>query len=307
MGKPIRLGIVGLGKIAHDQHVPAITGNPAFALTATASPDGGLPGIAAYASLRTMIEAGGIEAVALCTPPAVRHLLACEAIAAGLHVLLEKPPAATLSEARDLIDRAARRGTTLFAAWHSREAGGVAAASDWLAGRTIETVRIDWQEDIRRWHPGQEWILGPGGFGVFDPAINALSILTAIAPAPIIVERAMLVFPEGRAAPIAATLAMRLGGGGTAQCEFDFRQTGEQRWTIAVTADGMPLTLEEGGARSRIAGRDVAGPNREYPRLYARFAGLIAAGRSNVDLRPLELIADAYLVADRRVAEPFLF
>ena len=37
-------------------------------------------------------------AVAITTPPSVRHEIARECILAGLHVLLEKPPAATLSE-----------------------------------------------------------------------------------------------------------------------------------------------------------------------------------------------------------------
>jgi predicted dehydrogenase len=304
---PIRLGIVGLGKIASDQHVPAIAQTPAFDLVATASPDNEMPGVTAYSALGDMVAAGGIDAVAICTPPAVRHQLACEAIAAGLHVFLEKPPAATLCEARDLIDRAAGRGTTLFAAWHSREAAGVAAAKAWLAGRAIEAVRIEWKEDIRRWHPGQEWILGPGGFGVFDPGINALSILTRIVPETIIVKRSSLTFPEGRAAPIAATIEMRLAGGGSVQADFDFLQTGPQTWTITVTAGGGSLVLADGGARLNVEGRDVPGENTEYPRLYACFAELIASGTSDVDLRPLELVADAYLMADRRAGPPFEF
>ena len=307
MSNPIRMGIVGLGKIARDQHVPAIAATPAFRLTATASPDDSLPDIMAYPSLSAMLAAGGIDAVAICTPPAVRHRLACEAIAAGLHVLLEKPPAATLCEARDLAGRAKARGTTLFAAWHSREAGGVAAARAWLADRSIDCVRIDWREDVRRWHPGQEWILGPGGFGVFDPAINALSILTAIVPEAIVVEQAMLTFPAGRAAPIAAMLGMRLASGATVQAELDFLQTGEQTWTINVCARGGYLVLEDGGARLTIDGCEKTEDNNEYLRLYGRFADLIAGGESDVDLRPLELVADAYLVADRCLGAPFVF
>jgi hypothetical protein len=44
-------------------------------------------------------------------------------------------------------------------------------------------VEIVWHEDVRKWHPGQQWIWEPGGFGVFDPGINALSIATRIFPA----------------------------------------------------------------------------------------------------------------------------
>jgi hypothetical protein len=48
-------------------------------------------------------------------------------------------------------------------------------------------------------------------------------------------------------------------------------------------------------------------PNREYPRLYARFAELIAAGESDVDIRPFQLVADAFLLGKRSSSAPFAF
>src|SRR3546814_14231220 len=96
--------------------------------------------------------------------------------------MLEKPPAATTTEISALADHARARGVTLFATWHSREAAGVAGARDWLSDKRIRAAHIRWKEDIRRWHPGQEWILDAGGFGVFDPGINALSILRLEGP-----------------------------------------------------------------------------------------------------------------------------
>jgi D-galactose 1-dehydrogenase len=122
--------------------------------------------------------------VSLCTPPQPRHALAHLALAAGKHVMLEKPPGATLSEVEDLRLTAAERGLTLQTTWHSRYAQGVAPAREWLADKTIKSVRIDWREDVRVWHPGQTWIWEAGGLGVFDPGINALSIATAILPRP---------------------------------------------------------------------------------------------------------------------------
>ena len=38
--KPIRIAIIGFGKIAADQHVPSIAGNPRFELVATSSRSG---------------------------------------------------------------------------------------------------------------------------------------------------------------------------------------------------------------------------------------------------------------------------
>ncbi len=305
---PIRLAIVGIGKIARDQHVPAIAGDPRFQLVATADPHGSLPTVPGYPDLAAMRAAlPDLQAVAICTPPGYRATIAAEAIDAGLAVLLEKPTAATLAEAEAIVARAAAAGTTLMTTWHSREAAAVGEARDWVAGRRVSTVAITWKEDIRRWHPGQEWILAENGFGVFDPGINALSILTAILPDPVTVETAHIAIPEGRAAPIAATLAMA-SGTVAISADFDFLQTGPQRWDMRIDTDRGTLLLSDGGASIAIDGETArTADNIEYPAIYARFAELVAAGASEVDLAPLHLVEDALAVATRETVAPFAF
>ncbi|RHW18709.1 gfo/Idh/MocA family oxidoreductase [Sphingomonas gilva] len=307
-GQAMRLGLVGIGKIARDQHIPAITADPRFTLVATASRNAELEGVPGHTDIAGLIAGGhDLDAVSLCTPPAGRHAIACAAIDAGLHVMLEKPPAATLSEIEDLAGRARDRGVTLFATWHSREAAGVEPARAWLAGRRIDRVRITWKEDIRRWHPGQEWILAAGGFGVFDPGINALSILTRIMPRPVMLEAARMSMPRGRQSPIAASLTMR-SGDTPVEAEFDFLQTGPQSWDIEIETDQGTLLLAMGGSIITLpGGAPIEAPDAEYPRLYARFAELVASGQSDVDVAPLRLIADAALVAERAEAEAFAF
>lgn len=304
----IALGLVGVGKIARDQHIPAIRADGRFTLVATADPHGSVEGVPSFPDLAGMLASGTkLDAVSLCTPPAVRRDIAVAAIDAGLAVMLEKPPAATLSQAAELGERARARNTPLFATWHSRAASGVAPAQAWLAERQVRAARIEWREDIRRWHPGQEWILGAGGFGVFDPGINALSILTAILPGTVVLRAATMDVPEGRVSPLAATLEMAAGEAPIAAA-FDFLQTGPQTWGIEVETDRGTLRLDDGGERLAIAGAPVATePGGEYPRLYARFAELIARGESDADLDPLRLVADAFLVADRRTTAAFAF
>lgn len=305
--RAIRLGLVGIGKIARDQHIPAIAGDDRFALAATASRHATLPRVPGYTDIAGLLAGGHrLDAVSLCTPPVGRYAVALAAIDAGLHVMLEKPPGASVSEVADLADRARARGVTLFAIWHSREAAGVDAARDWLAGKAIRSVRIAWREDIRVWHPGQTWILEAGGFGVFDPGINALSIATAILPEPLRIDSSTLHVPANRAAPIAASLRMTHGSDAPVAAEFDFLQTGPQRWDIAIETDGGGLTLSDGGRTLAIDGRAVPGAeNGEYPRLYRRFAALIRSGESDVDLRPLMLVADAFLLGQVVRADRF--
>src|SRR4029453_2276001 len=123
-----------------------------------------------------------INAVSLCMPPQFRYEAAHKALAAGKHVFLEKPPGATLSEVADLETMAAAKGVSLFASWHSRYAPAVEPAKAFLASTRIKSVRVIWKEDVRYWHPNQAWIWQAGGLGVFDPGINALSIVTHILP-----------------------------------------------------------------------------------------------------------------------------
>ena len=308
MTDPIKLALIGVGKIARDQHIPAIRGENRFTLAATVDPKGGLPGVTGYPSLDALLASGqAIDAVSLATPAAGRRDLVAKALAADLHVMIEKPPAATLSEVDDMAALAERANRVLFTSWHSRGSPFANVARDWLVGRTVRDLQITWKEDVRHWHPGQEWLFGPGGFGCFDPGINALSIATLILPDPLFVEAAALSVPQGRDQPIAASLKARTGGA-SGQIEFDIRQTGPQTWDIEVDTDAGLLALREGGAvieRPGIA-PERAEP-REYPSLYAHFAELIASGRSDVDVRPLQLVADAFLVGGRTTVEPFSF
>jgi predicted dehydrogenase len=302
---PIRLALVGIGKIARDQHLPAIAGCPAFDLVAAVSRNATVDAVANFATIDALIASGiGVDAVSIATPPIGRHAIAAAALAAGCHVMLEKPPGATLGDVHDLQARAG--GQTLFASWHSRAAAGVAPARAWLAARRIISVAIDWREDIRLWHPGQDWILGPGGFGVFDPGINALSIATAILPQRLRLVDARLVFPAGRSAPIAAELDLAHGDAPVVAA-FDFRQQGRLRWDIMVVTDAGTLRLGDGGAQLIIDGTAVTLPaSCEYASLYNRFAGLVRAGKSDCDLSPLELVADALLRGAHEATDAFV-
>lgn len=303
----LRVAIVGFGKIARDQHVPAIAATDGVTLAAVASRHASLPGVPHFATIEDLLRGGpAIDAVALCTPPQVRRQQAVAALKAGKHVLLEKPPGATVSELDPLIALASAQRRTLFATWHSRCAPAVEPARAWLAERRITRVQINWKEDVRVWHPGQRWIWEPGGLGVFDPGINALSILTRILPVPVFVTAAELSFPSNCAAPIAAHMTLSDAGGLPITAAFDFRQTGPQRWDIVVDTEGEQLVLSQGGAHLAVGGKIlVEAPDQEYPALYRRFVALAADGASDVDLSPLRLVADAFLLGSRRIVEPF--
>jgi D-galactose 1-dehydrogenase len=302
-----KIALVGIGKIARDQHVPTLAANADWELAATVSRSGTVDGVESHTDFAAMLTARpDIGVVSLCMPPVPRYDYAETALLAGRHVMLEKPPGATLAEVHALQALADARGLTLFATWHSRMAEAVAPAKAWLAGKSVIRAHITWREDVRKWHPGQDWVFEPGGMGVFDPGINALSILTDILPAPVHLTAATLEFPANRQTPIAA--ALTFSGGVTA--DFDWRQIGPQTWDIVVETTGGQLALRMGGNRLEINGVAVSGADTimgEYPALYAQMARLVAVGASDVDLAPMVHVADAMTLGRRVVVDAFDF
>jgi D-galactose 1-dehydrogenase len=245
-----------------------------------------------------------IGTVSLCMPPVPRFDYAHAALMAGRNVMLEKPPGASLAEVYALEQLAQDKGLTLFATWHSRMAHAVASAKAWLADTTITRAHITWREDVRKWHPGQDWVFQAGGMGVFDPGINALSILTEILPRPVHMRAAELTFPSNCQTPIAASLTFS----GNVSADFDWRQEGPQTWDIAIDTPKGQLYLRMGGNVLEIDGKVQAGKNSimgEYPALYARMAKLVKTGASDVDLAPMIHVADALTLGIRIQTEAF--
>lgn len=308
---PVRIGLVGIGKIARDQHIPAIAGNPDTVLVAAASRNGRVDGIANFTSIEAMLDgAPDLDAVAICTPPQVHYEAAKLALAKGRHVLLEKPPCTSVLQLDHLARLARAADRTLYQTWHSQHAHGVAPAARLLSTRKLRRVRVTWKEDVRQWHPGQTWIWQAGGFGVLDPGINAISILTKLFPEPFFPRSATLFVPSNCAAPIAAEIALAVDGGAEISVSLDFRHTGAQTWEIEFETDEGPLKLSAAGAKLTVgdepAPSDPGTLMNEYESIYRRFAELVAHRQSEVEARPLQLVADIFMTARNVPVEPFV-
>ncbi|MEO8758995.1 MAG: Gfo/Idh/MocA family oxidoreductase [Devosia sp.] len=306
-----KIAIIGVGKIAIDQHLPVIDRSPVFRVAATVSTrmiaHRDLPVFRTAAELYEAMPE--VELVAICTPPGVRHAFVREALDAGKHVLMEKPPTPTISELDDLVAYAKKKKRILFQTWHSRYNEAVDAAKKMVKVDGIKSVRIDWRESVRKWHPGQDWVWEPGGFGVFDPGINALSIFTKVVPFPVFVASARLKFPANRQTPIDVELKFKSSEPSQPELSagFNWLEESGEIWTIKiVTRKGDELKLEKGGTVLRVNGDVVIeNPSQEYEQIYEHFARLLKKGKSDVTDAPLRLVADAYLLGARENVEDF--
>lgn len=308
--RSVRIGIVGLGEIAREHHVPSIAAHPGFVLAAVASRHAQLPGVPSFATLEDMLAAmPDLDAVAVCTPPAAHYEATRFALVSGKHVLLEKPPCSSTAQLEHLARLAGSVSRTLYATWHSQHAAAVASAERLLRERVLQRVQVAWLEDVRHWHPGQQWLREPGGFGVFDAGINALSILTRVLPDPLFARSARLFVPENWAVPIAAELELETSAGVPVSATLDFRHPGPQRWEIDFQTSAGVLKLADGGATLRHEGQGAQSPQptlaSEYAAIYRRFGELIARKVSDVDARPLQCVADLFLIGRHITVESF--
>jgi D-galactose 1-dehydrogenase len=89
-------------------------------------------------------------------------------------------------------------------------------------------------------------------------------------------------------------------------CGRSTNEPGRQTWDIDVETDAGFLSLSMGGSVMVVDNRPVAIPSTsEYANLYTHFAELIHRERIDVDVAPLQLVADAFLCGRHVAVKPF--
>lgn len=122
----MRIGVVGYGTGGRHFHVPfieaaagvSLAGVVARAPRTVAAVRADLPDTPIYPSLTDLLEAG-VDAVTITTPPHTRRELVLEAIAAGVHVIADKPFAPSAQAGREL-EQAAKSQGVILGVFHNR-------------------------------------------------------------------------------------------------------------------------------------------------------------------------------------------
>jgi D-galactose 1-dehydrogenase len=87
--------------------------------------------------------------------------------------------------------------------------------------------------------------------------------------------------------------------------DLDWRPTGPPTWDIIVETEAGTLKLTGGGRSLSLPSGTRTLEEREYPALYEHFAALVRERRSDVDIKPLQLVADIFLRAQRTTVDAF--
>jgi predicted dehydrogenase len=176
------VGLVGCGRVTETRHLAAIRRAQGVEAVALSDVDASrlsrvadAHGVARrYESWRELIEDDGVDAVAVCVPPALHTEIALAAMKAGKHVFVEKPLALTLDEC-DLLEAAAARAPSLKAAvgfnmrWHRlvREARDALARGELGRVKLVRTVfacGTRARDDYPAWRTRRE----SGGGSIFE-------------------------------------------------------------------------------------------------------------------------------------------
>lgn len=144
---PVRVGVVGVGHLGR-HHARLLAATPGAHLVGVADLSAeraqaaaAATGAAAHADHRALL--GHVEAVSIAVPTVDHLAVARDFLEAGVHVLVEKPMAATLDEAADLIAMADRAGVVLAVGHTERFNPAVAAAIPLITHpRFIEVHRL---------------------------------------------------------------------------------------------------------------------------------------------------------------------
>ncbi|MDB5019966.1 MAG: oxidoreductase, partial [Pedobacter sp.] len=119
MDQIIKTGLLAYGMSGKVFHAPFIAAHPGFELSAIterhekkAHVD--YPGIKSYDSVEALIDDESIELVVINTPNYSHYEYAKKALLKGKHILVEKPFAPTVAEAKELFDLADSLGRKVF-------------------------------------------------------------------------------------------------------------------------------------------------------------------------------------------------
>jgi predicted dehydrogenase len=149
MNHPIRLIMVGCGYISQSEHVPSLLSlQPEIVVEATVDPVMGRAiAVAApfkakaFSSLKDAFSSVESDAVIILTPAPTHSALVCEAAAMGKPILLEKPLAYSLQEARQAIKAVGDAGVKCMLAYHRRYDDDCLRVRELLAGGAIGRIR----------------------------------------------------------------------------------------------------------------------------------------------------------------------
>ncbi len=265
---PLKLIVVGAGSMGRN-HARILSALPSVDLIGIVDSDAVVRDqIAAMAQTEGMSDldqaiARGVDAAIVAVPTVQHHEVAVRLIEAGVHVLVEKPIAATSAEAHDLIARATARGIVLTVGHVERFNPAIRTLFEAINGEDIISIAIS------RVGPFPPRISDVGI--VTDLGVHDIDLIRWLSGSEIVEHQSLLTRARGQHEDI-AFLQFRLANGALAHINTNWLTPFKERRISVSTAkrfivcdmllrsvnefsgftpDGLPDRLAEGSFVSR--------------------------------------------------------
>lgn len=160
--RPIRAAIIGTGAVAH-LHAQAIALDPLAVTVACSNRNAerrtafadtyDIPG--RYETLAELLANEEVDVVHLCTPPDLHREQTLQAVAAGVHVVCEKPPALSLAELDDMQQACDDAGLAFGIIFQQRTGTGAAHVRALLTSGALGRPLIAQCETL--WYRGTDY------------------------------------------------------------------------------------------------------------------------------------------------------
>lgn len=193
VGKPLSAAIVGAGAIAH-VHARALAESPDAQLTAVADRTREVADAfaaqwsapAAYDDFDALLSAERPDVVHICTPPGMHRIQVLAALAAGAHVVVEKPPATSLAELDEMLAAADAAGRELVVVFQQRTGTAAAHVRQLLASGALGRPLLAQCQTL--WFRDADYFAVPwrgrweteGGGTVLGHGIHQIDLLTSL-------------------------------------------------------------------------------------------------------------------------------
>ena len=274
MNRPVRFGILGVGRIVQNAFAPGLAMSKRAVLHAAASRERAraeaLSPTVAYGSYEELLEDPDVEAVYIAVHNGLHRDLTLAALERGKHVLCEKPLGRDTGECEEMVAAAERTGLVLLEAfmyrYHPRIHKAVEWANDGAVGR-VRTVEASFSFTLRRsrdvrWN--REW----GGGSLLDVGCYCVNFCRLIlGDVPDRVSGSLVMHPQ-HGVDVAANALLDYDGGraGVISCGFD---GGLRNRALICGTDGvieLPKAFIQWDEPSSIVLRTERGEERvEFP------------------------------------------
>jgi phthalate 4,5-cis-dihydrodiol dehydrogenase len=186
-GRQVRLGVCGLGR-AFILMLPTLVRDRRFALVAAATPDAAERarfahelGGRSYATMAELAADPNVDAIYIASPHQLHAEHALQAIAAGKHLLVEKPLAVSLADGTAMVEAARTAGIHLIVGPSHSFDQPILEAHALIRSGAVGRVRmiqaLNYTDFLYRPRRPEELVTSEGGGVVFSQAVHQIDIV----------------------------------------------------------------------------------------------------------------------------------